>query len=1158
MGKIKGSEIIENNLFDNAAKSGKEFVEVLKTVEKELKDISKAQNKIAQDTGTKDFKSLQKKTKAINEVKTATDGLTRVQKSLKRAEEDLAVATTKEAKALAKTRAELNAVKKAQRDNIKATNESSNAYKKLTRSTNEAQANFKRLAAQFGVTSKQARRAKREFETLDNKLRKVNDAARDGRRDVGRYGKALSGLRSVALRLGLAFGGLRVIRNVFSTVADFEQSLASLSAITGATGKDLDFLKEKSIELSKASQKSAIEVAEAFKLIASAKPELLQDAEALALVTEQTIILSEAAKIDLTQAADAVTLSLNQFGEGAEKAAEFVDVLAAGSKFGAGNIEFINAALEKTGGAADAAGLSFASTVAAIETLAPVMATGEEAGTKFRNILANLQKEGVGFASGQFNLNDALAETNVRLNDIQDPSKKAAARIKLFGKQNDAAGIQLLNHIAALEEFQVSLNVSGIALEQQGINNDTLTDALGKLKNEWANLILEMSNGTGVFGRLKDAIFFVAKNLRTILKVVALGAISWGSYKLALKLVNRETGKFQRSGLLGFLGKMGRAIKLMTKGTRGAALGFKTMGRAIKSIPLAGLISGLVTAGTLLFEFIGGVDDSTDALNAEAEALERGNEQLTEKQRLLSQFNDEQKSIASQVKGRAALTKSQLTTLLSQTKAQLSVVTELGSAEAKNAAEQSDFIDKISGGYENRKQIEKELTILREKRTAADHAGDVQTFLALESQIITLKATAKTTKEADESRLKGVTITADAEKERNKETEHFIKLIEAELKLRGKVSTNSHSSLAKELTGLEDLRKKLRDIKKLRSDELVNVGATERFKTLSEQAAVMENQIRLYEEILKKANEVKKVEGRRKTDFGLDISIPQGLSDADAKAIKDRNDNTQKLIDDNEKRKQSFIDMADTISNALTVLNNVIQKKSQQRVEAFDREIQASQKAQDILRTIAQQGVADSEENLAFEQQKQAELEQRKQKEIERAANLELVLSAVSTFNAQVQAGATPAEALGSTAVTMTALEALVNGLDLFYEGTENTGTAANPLDSNGGRLAVLHDNERVITSAQNDVIGNMTNWELANMAGDYKDGSLTMQQAMVVQPFMGGQEILNKFDELKASIDNKPVMSDMRFSELEKSMVYTWEQKGKVKRNHVKTGGIW
>jgi len=60
-----------------------------------------------------------------------------------------------------------------------------------------------------------------------------------------------------------------------------------------------------------------------------------------------------------------------------------------------------------------------------------------------------------------------------------------------------------------------------------------------------------------------------------------------------------------------------------------------------------------------------------------------------------------------------------------------------------------------------------------------------------------------------------------------------------------------------------------------------------------------------------------------------------------------------------------------------------------------------------------------------------------------------------------------------------------------FYDGTEDTGTVSGALDANGGRLAVLHDNERVVTKAQNAMIGDMSNDALANLAYDYRTGNL-------------------------------------------------------------------
>jgi TP901 family phage tail tape measure protein len=1106
MTAIKGNEIIQDGLFDNAAKSGKELVGVLKQVEKELQDIAKTQNKIAQDTGTKDFKSLQKKTKAINEVKNATDGLTRVQKSLKRAQEDLAASTSKESKELLKTRDATNQVRKAQRDQIKTTRESSNAFKVLTKQTNDAQAKFKKLAAQFGVTSKQARKARREFQTLDNKLRKVNDAARDGRRDVGRYGKALQGIKGGIARLGLAFGGLRAITGTFSIVKDFEQSQADLaSVLADATIPQLEKLTDQARKLGESTKFTATEVSNLQKEFAK----LGFDTTEIENMTEATLQLAGATGTELSRAAEVAGSTVRAFGLDATDTQRVVDVMAKSFSSSSLDMEKFATAMANVAPVAKSAGLNIEQTTALLGTLTDRGIDASKAGTGLRNIFLELAKKGMSF-------DEAMRQ-------ISESTDKNATSLELFGKLGAVTGTILSEtgaDVAALEEKLN--NAGGAAQEMADKQLNTLNGALALLSSAWEGFILDLSEGTGVFAGLKDIIFFVAKNLRTIIKVVSSAVVGWASYRIALKLVNRESGKFQRSGLLGFLGKMGKGLRLMTKGTRGAALGFKTMGRAIKAIPLAGIISGIATLVTSLSLF------SSEAAIA-AERQERLNEALEKGAKI----------------GEEEAAKAQADISKSLEKQTLALEKQLNSAK-KLGKSKADILNRGARVFEIAAQAEinklDDLIRLRQ-REFDSFAGNGAKQGEISAELEKLEA-------------KRVEFEAIAANGRIKAGEVYLAFTK---KKHAAIVSNAVAEV-RVLTGLAKLRKELSKTEKKRADELVaNKGLeTDRFKSLSDQAAVMRNQIRLYEEILKKANAVKKVEDKKKTDFGIDISTPQGLSEADKQAMKDYESNTQKLIDENEKRKQSMIDMADTVAGALTVLNNVIQKKSQQRVEAIDREIQASQTAQEVLRTISQQGVADSEENLAFEQQKQAELEQRKQKEIERAANLELVLSAVSTFNAQVQAGATPAEALGSTAVTMTALEALVSGLDLFYEGTENTGTAANPLDSNGGRLAVLHDNERVMTSAQNDVIGNMTNWELANMAGDYRQGSLGMQNAMVVQPFMGGQEILNKFDELKDSIENKPVLTSINYNDQERAMVETVESRNKLIRNHRKTGGIW
>ncbi len=138
--------------------------------------------------------------------------------------------------------------------------------------------------------------------------------------------------------LGLAAAAIAVV-GAFKKVIDvstvFQKSISELSAITGATGEDLVFLEGQAKLLGRTTTLSASQVATGFKLIASAKPDLLESGEALTEVTKQAITLAEAAGITLPNAAIALAGSLNQFQADADQAGRFINVLAAGSKRGA-------------------------------------------------------------------------------------------------------------------------------------------------------------------------------------------------------------------------------------------------------------------------------------------------------------------------------------------------------------------------------------------------------------------------------------------------------------------------------------------------------------------------------------------------------------------------------------------------------------------------------------------------------------------------------------------------------------------------------------------------------------------------------------------------------------------------------------------------------
>ncbi|WP_407261530.1 hypothetical protein [Klebsiella quasipneumoniae] len=110
--------------------------------------------------------------------------------------------------------------------------------------------------------------------------------------------------------------------------------------------------------------------AEALKLMASAKPELLKTSDGLQKATNSALILAQAAGTTLPDATRTLALSLNQYGASAQEADRYINVLAAGAK---SRRRLLIRRLPLNGGVAAAqAGRRFEQLNAAIRVLASV------------------------------------------------------------------------------------------------------------------------------------------------------------------------------------------------------------------------------------------------------------------------------------------------------------------------------------------------------------------------------------------------------------------------------------------------------------------------------------------------------------------------------------------------------------------------------------------------------------------------------------------------------------------------------------------------------------------------------------------------------------------------------------------------------------------
>ena len=424
------------------------------------------------------------------------------------------------AKALGSIATSATNSKEKTKELVGAFNEAAKAYNQLTKE--QQQSDFgKAMAASLTQLQQRIKETKAEMQGL-------KDVSAKG----GFSGGALQVMAGNLMTKGslMAFEALKgAVRDNIATARDFEVSMSQLSSLTGMVGQDLDKLKGYAIELGASTTLSASQVADAFKLIGSQQPQLLSSGEALKAVTKNAITLAEAAGIELTDAAKTLSVSINQMGGDSSNAERYINVLAAASQKGAGDIVWLGEAITKSGTTAKAVGTDYEELVANLEQLAKAGYDASTAGTALRSIIMNLEKQANNdFKPSIVGLTQAfenLGKANLSIVDYQ----------QIAGKMFAAQAKALAEAAGEAKNMTVAITGTNTAEEQAKINTDNLDGSLKSLASAWEglNLHLNASNGylRDVVDWLKDVVVWADKAL------VGLGEVTGNRDKL-----NNESG----------------------------------------------------------------------------------------------------------------------------------------------------------------------------------------------------------------------------------------------------------------------------------------------------------------------------------------------------------------------------------------------------------------------------------------------------------------------------------------------------------------------------------------------------------------------------------------------------------------------------------------
>ena len=300
--------------------------------------------------------------------------------------------------------------------------------------------------------------------------------------------KKFAGPASIAVVAASTVGGAMVTAEKHAI--EFEDALSNLSAITGATGKDLDALKYRIIATGKETHTSFKTIADAYTVVGSKMPALLQNQEGLDAVTRSVITLKKASRMSLEDATNSLTGIMNQMGASFFEADEYINVLAAGSKNGAGSIQYLATAFDQCGTAINTAGLSIQQGTALIETLAKKQPSASTAGVQLRNVLIKLTT-----ASDEYN--PKVVGLTTALQNLSKKTGDTSFMVKMFGAENMAAAIQLANNITTVQNLTKAVTDTKEAHKQAAIQVDNVAGAWRGLKQDWDNFATAIASNSG-------------------------------------------------------------------------------------------------------------------------------------------------------------------------------------------------------------------------------------------------------------------------------------------------------------------------------------------------------------------------------------------------------------------------------------------------------------------------------------------------------------------------------------------------------------------------------------------------------------------------------------------------------------------------------------
>ncbi|ATU21057.1 phage tail tape measure protein [Bifidobacterium choerinum] len=322
---------------------------------------------------------------------------------------------------------------------------------------------------------------------------------------------------TAATKTGMAVGAMSLAFGVAGVkmFADFDEAMSEVKANTGATGDELDALKNAALDAGKSTVYNATQSAQAINELAKAG---MSTADVLSGGLSGALNLAASDGMEVADAAELMSSTLAQFNLTGSDAGRVADALAAGAAAAQGSAADLGYALSQAGLVANSFGISMEETTGALALFANTGMIGSDAGTSLKSMLqrlanpskeaaATLEELGINAydASGEFvGLESLAGQLKSQMGGLTQEQRNAAMAT-IFGADAVRAANALYEAGAdGVDEWTQTVSQSGVAAEMAAAKTDNLKGDMEQLSGAIETALIQ--TGSGANDALRDIV----------------------------------------------------------------------------------------------------------------------------------------------------------------------------------------------------------------------------------------------------------------------------------------------------------------------------------------------------------------------------------------------------------------------------------------------------------------------------------------------------------------------------------------------------------------------------------------------------------------------------------------------------------------------------